>query len=273
MLNSFKPWTGYALRIGVAPGALALVRTSIWRHEHALLLEDVHVKGDGREGLTDALYALLDRHPVRGWPLTLVLADELVRLWQVTPPRGSTRLSDLKAASALRFQTLFGDSAADWRIQADWSATRPFLAAALPQAWLDGFFGVARARRCHLTEVVPQLVAALNQYRRLRRPDAWFGLSHGGVLNLAVFDGKAFTAVRATPFPSGADCDWLNAYIAREALRIGVERPGRLEICGPTPRAWAVNPERLEFACTVFEDAVDPLWSDAARLALTGRLL
>jgi general secretion pathway protein E len=42
-----------------------------------------------------------------GWPVTLVVADELARMWQVTPPPGSSRLADLDAASGLRFLTLY----------------------------------------------------------------------------------------------------------------------------------------------------------------------
>lgn len=270
MLDAFKPWTGYALRVGVAPDALALVRTSIWPHERALLLDEVRVDAEGPDALAAALAALLGRHPTRGWPLTLVLADELVRLWQVTPPAGSTRLADLQGAAALRFQALFGAGAAGWQIQADWSATQPFLAAALPQALLDALVGAARARPCHLIEIVPQFVAALNQYRKQRRPGAWFGLVHGGVLSVAAFDGKLLSAVRTAPIPSGADRDWLEGHVAREALRVGLGRPERLQICGPAPAGWASSLGRLKFACTVFEDETDAIWPDVARLALTG---
>lgn len=271
MLDALKPWIGYGLRVGVAPGALALVRTSVWRHERALLLDTARVNGDGPAALADALDRLLGAHPTRGWPLSLVLADELVRLWQVAPPPGSTRLADLKGAAALRFQALFGAGAAGWQIQGDWSATQPFLAAALPQALSDALAQATRARRCRLVSVVPQFVAALNQYRQLRRPGAWFGLVHGGVLSVAAFDGALLAAVRTTLIPEGADRDWLEGHVAREALRLGLGRPERLQICGPAPNSWQSSPGRLKFACTVFEDELDPLWPDAARLALAGR--
>jgi hypothetical protein len=280
MLDALKPWTGHALRIGVAPDRLALVRTSVWGPERARLLGDVRVGdmrvgdmrvGEGAHALAEALARLLGEHATRGWPLTLVLADQLVRMWQVTPPPGSTRLADLQGAAALRFQALFGASAAGWQIQADWSATRPFLAASMPQALLDGMVAGARRHGCAVVAVVPQFVAALNQYRHLRRPGAWFGLVHGGVLSVAAFDGETLASVRTALIPEDADRDWLEGHVAREALRLGLGRPERLQLCGPAPKGWASSPGRLKFACTLFEDQLDPLWPDVARLALTGR--
>jgi hypothetical protein len=129
----------------------------------------------------------------------------------------------------------------------------------------------ADAHRFRLVEVAPQFVAALNQHRSLRRPGAWFGLVHGGVLSVAAFDGDRIAAVRTAPIPEGADRDWLEGHIAREALRVGLGRPERLQVSGPAPKGWASSAGRLKFACTLFEDALDPLWPDSARLAMTGR--
>jgi hypothetical protein len=270
LASSLAPWTGHALRVGVAPDRLALLRTSIWPHERTLLLGEVRVDGSEPGAMAAALTGLLAGARTRGWPLTLVLADELVRLWQVTPPRDATRLADLHGAAALRFGALFGAGAAGWRIQADWHATRPFLAAAMPDALLEALVTAARARRCRVVEIVPQFVAMLNQFRHLRRPGAWFGLVHGGVLSVAAFEGKLLAAVRTTPIPAGADRDWLEGHVAREALRVGLGRPERLQVCGPAPKSWASSIGRLKFACTVFEDETDPLWPDVARLALSG---
>jgi hypothetical protein len=269
--RSVGPWTGHALRVGVAPGALALLRTSIWPHERTLLLGDVRFDAaGGPAAMGNALTQLLGEQRTRGWPLTLVLADELVRLWQVTPPHNGARLADLHGAAALRFQALFGASAAEWQIQADWSATRPFLAAALPRPLLGSLLAAARARRCRVVEIVPQFVAALNQSRSERRPGAWFGLVHGGVLSIAAFEGKLLAAVRTAPIPPGADRDWLEGHVAREALRVGLGRPERLQIRGPAPKSWASSAGRLKFACTLLDDKLEPLWPDVARLALSG---
>jgi hypothetical protein len=270
MLNGFKSSFGQSLRIGIAPDALALVRTSIWPHERARLLGQVAATGNDPVSLGAALGMLLGEHDVAGLPVTVVLADDLARLWQVTPPEGATRLADLEAAATLRFQSLFG-GASGWRISADWDATRPFLAAALPVALLEQLTTAASSQRFKLVEIVPQFVAALNQHRRVRRSGAWFGVVHGGVLSVAAFDGDLLAAVRTAPVPAGADRDWLEGHVAREALRVGLSRPERLQICGPAPKGWASSAGRLKFACTLFEDETDSLWPDCARLALTGR--
>jgi hypothetical protein len=262
---------GRALRIGIAPDGLALVRTSVWRHERALLLGQVRAGGPDPQSVATALAMLLGEHETAGMPVTVVLSDELVRLWQVAPPAAAARMADLEGAAALRFQSLFGGLSAGWKIQADWNAVSPFLAAAVPVPLLDTLAATARGHRFHLIEVVPQFVAALNQYRKLRRSGAWFGLVHGSVLSVAAYDGGQLAAVRTATIPPGADRDWLEGHVAREALRVGLGRPERLQVCGPAPQGWASSAGRLKFACTLFEDETDPLWPDNARLALTGR--
>lgn len=267
----FSPPLGRSLRIGIAPDGLALVRTSMWPHERAQLLGQVRCGGADPASIGVALAVLLGEQASAGQSVTVVLSDELVRLWQVTPPAGASRMADLQGAAALRFQALFGAAPGGWKIGADWDAARPFLASAVPQALLDTLAAAARAHRFHLVEIVPQFVAALNQHRKARRPGAWFGLVHGGVLSVAAFDGKLLAAVRTTLIPTGADRDWLESHVAREALRVGLGRPERLQVCGPAPMGWASSAGRLKFACTLLEDELDALWPDSARLAMTGR--
>jgi hypothetical protein len=265
-----RKWFGQSLRLGVAPDALALVRTSIWPHERAQLLGQARFAANGYEAIAREVNTLLAEYRNEGWALRVVLSDELVRLWQVAPPAFATRMADLEAACALRYQTLFGASPADSQIRADWSVTQPFLAAAVPHALLNPLQQAAADQGFRLVEVVPQLVAALNQHRAMRRPGAWFGLVHGGLLSVAAFDGKQLAAVRSAPIPEGADRDWLEGHIAREALRVGLGRPERLQVVGPAPGGWASSAGRLKFACTLLEDELDPLWPDSARLAMTG---
>jgi hypothetical protein len=271
MRRWLSPLLGQSLRLGVAADALALVRTSIWPHERTRLLASVRFAAGGVDAIGREVDALLGQYKSAGWPLRVVLSDELVRLWQVTPPLGASRMADLEAASALRYQALFGASPSGWLIRADWSTAQPFLAAAMPQALIGRLQQAAAGHGFRLVEVAPQFVAALNQHRALRRPGAWFGLVHGGVLSVAAFDGGQLAAVRTAPIPEGADRDWLEGHIAREALRVGLGRPERLQVCGPAPAGWASSAGRLKFACTLFEDELDPLWPDSARLALTGR--
>ena len=93
---------------------------------------------------------------------------------------------------------------------------------------------------------------------------------HGGVLSLAAYEGRTLVAVRSIPVPPGADRDWLEAHVAREALRVGVSRPERVQLCGACPASWASSPGRLKFACSLLEQNTGDGWSDLARLAHTG---
>ncbi|VXB19767.1 hypothetical protein [Massilia sp. 9I] len=260
---------GQSLRLGVAADGLALLRVSGWPRAGAEVLALQPVEAGAPDALANGLRALWAEVNPRGWPLSVVLADDLVRLWQVPPPQGATRLADLHAAAALRHQSLFGAPPLEWRISADWNATRPFLAAAAPEGLLALLESLAREQRFHLVEVAPQFVAAMNAWRRERRPGAWFGLVHGGVLSVAAYEGAALAAVRTAVIPAGADRDWLEAHVAREALRVGVGRPERLQLCGAAPSGWASSAGRLKFACTLLEDdSAD--WPLHVRLARTG---
>jgi hypothetical protein len=221
---------GQALRLGVASGGVALVQTSRWGA--ASLLGEQSF--DSAAGMQDALGTVLDG-AYAGWPLTIVLADEMVRLWQVTPPQLSARLADLEAAAAQRFQLLYGEPVADWTLSAGWDPVRPFLAAALPRALLGAL--EQGAKQLKVVEIVPQFVAVLNRWSGALKPGAWFGLVHDKVLTLGACDGGAIVAVRAAALPEGADGVWLAEHLAREALRLNLPAPERLQLCGSVPPA------------------------------------
>jgi hypothetical protein len=260
---------GTALRIGLAPDGMALVKASRWRPGSVEPMAEHRFASSGDGAIARGLGQLCRDASPAGWPVTVVLSDELVRLWQVTPPPAASRRADLEAAAALRYQALFGAGAAGSKIVADWDARHPFLAAAVPQALLDGLAAGAREHRFHLVGIVPQFVAALNQWRKQRRPGAWFGQVQAGVLTVAAFEGGRIAAVRSAPVPPGADREWLDSVVAREALRVGLARPERLQVCGPAPAAWASHDGRLKFGCSLLGAGECGL-SALARLAATG---
>ena len=130
---------GQALRIGVSGSAVSLLRTSRWRGEPLTLLAEHAFEPSSvhpHDAIAHALRALLDERGLSGWPVSIVLADELVRMWQVTPPQGATRLADIEAAAALRFQSLYGESPGAWKLMADWDVHHAFFAAAVPRTLL-----------------------------------------------------------------------------------------------------------------------------------------
>lgn len=258
---------GRVLRLGVAHDALALVATRRWGREAEVLAECAL---DTSQTLALALAAGIDtlfdgagQVRARG-PLSVVLADDLARLWQVTPPPQCGRMTDLEAAAALRFQQLYGEPAAGWQLSADWQSGRPFLAAALPQPLLAIVQQSASARAMPLIEVTPQFIALYNRWRDSLAAGDWFGVVHDGVLTVGACAAGGLSSVRAVAIGGHVDGAWLREHLAREALRLNVDPPARMRLCGSVPPAWRALPD-----CVVL-GAAETSWSPAAMLAASG---
>ena len=264
---------GQALRIGVSNSCLALVKTSRWRGEPlAVLAEHVFLKGEVQspQAIGAGLRLLLADAGVAGWPVTIVLADELVRMWQVSPPAGSTRLADLEAAAALRFQVLYGEPAAGWALSASYDAGAPFLAAAVARPLLEVCQQVAAEHKLALVEVVPQFVAGWNRWRKAIKPGAWYGQVHERVLTIGAPGDGVLAAVRAAALPEGADHAWLREHVGREALRLNLPAPEHLHLAGRVPAAWSNGTGHAHLPCSVLGSAAAPNGSNAVALAVTG---
>lgn len=263
---------GQALRVGVAPQGLALVKTSRWNGAPLEVLAEHRFDGaaqPGFEAIGAALRQLLQEAKCAGWPLTIVLADELARVWQVTPPQDSARLADLEAAAALRFQSLYGEAASNWQIAAGWDAGKPFLAAAMPRHLLSLLQHAGAEQQLALIEIVPQFIAGWNRWCGALKPDAWYGLVQQGILTLGAVDGGSVRAVRACALPDGASLEWLGQHVAREALRLNLAAPARLQLSGAAPAAWN-NSSGGAFACSLLVPGQGAALSACAQLAATG---
>ena len=261
---------GQALRIGVSPHGLALIKTSRWRGPALEVVAEhkfASAGSPGAEAIAAGVRHLLADAGCAGWTASIVLADELARVWQVTPPAASTRLADLEAAAAVRFQSLYGEPAANWRLAAGWDAGQPFLAAAMPRHLLSLLQHAAAEQQVTLVEIVPQFIAGWNQWRGALKPGAWYGLVQDDVLTLGAVDGAGVCAVRAASLPDGASLDWLGQHVAREALRLNLAAPQRLQLSGSAPAAW--NNSSGALACSLLAPA-RAVWSAAAQLAATG---
>jgi hypothetical protein len=249
---------GQSLRIGVSGHAVSLLRVSRWKGEAATVLAEHAFPPTAEhphDAIAQALRALLGELELAGWPVSFVLADELTRLWQVTPPAGATRMADLEASAALRFQALYGESPAAWQISADWDASQPFFAAAVPRTLLAELRLVAQEYQLSVVAIEPHFTSAWNRWHRVLTPGAWFGLMHDRLLTLAVIAASAdsgtigavgghaghagLRAIRALPVPPDADQQWLTQALGREALLHNLAAPAMLQVCGALPEAWA----------------------------------
>jgi hypothetical protein len=270
---------GQALRIGVSGFAVSLLKVSRWFGPRAELLAEQPFSPEGvgalhaHHAIGVALRELLAGQDVQGWPASFVLADELARLWQVTPPAQAARMADLEAAAALRFHGLYGEAAANWKIVADWDARQPFFAAAMPQPLLAMLEQAAAEHGLAVVEVQPHFVTAWNRWQGALKAGAWFGQVHDNLLTLAVLDGKRLNAIRALPVPRGADQYWLVQTLKREALLAGLEAPQLLQLCGQVPPPLAKPAAGADqISCTVLGAALpgEDKWSLASVLAAGG---
>lgn len=276
---------GQSLRIGIAPHAVSLLRISRWRGAPVTVLAEhtiVESAAHPFDAIANALRTLLAEQGLQGWPAAFVLADDLARMWRVTPPQGATRHDDLEAAAGLRFQALFGEAPSAWQIGADWHATQPFFAAAVPRALLASLTVVADEFRLAVVGVEPHFVSAWNRWRGALKPGAWFALVHDQLLTLApVAAGAAArqgpVALRVLPVPPGADQAWLTHILHREALLLDLPPPALLQACGAVPAAWtrpaATATTAALIGCEALDQAqraVDHHYSTVAQLARGG---
>ncbi|WP_317201866.1 hypothetical protein [Janthinobacterium sp.] len=262
---------GQSLSAGVSGTAVSLLRASRWGGAAGAPLAEAMCAEEGDfAAIGAALEAVLDSDDYAGWPLSIVLDDELVRLWEVTAPQGATRPADLAAAAAMRFHGLYGDAPEDWNIRADWRPGAPFFAAA-PRALLALLERAAAARGVPVVAVVPHFIAAWNRWQGALKADAWFGLMHGQVLRVGAVEGGVLRAVRALPLPSGADHGWLTQTLGREALLLNLAAPRLLQLCGEVAPAWRQAPSRAgHIATAAFAPASAVACSPGAALARCG---
>ncbi len=238
-----------SLRIGLSRNGIALLRTSGWRHPVTALLADMALEDDpAAPELTAAqvggrLDALLSASPSADLPVRVILADAWVRLFMVTPPHNTVRLSDCRAAAEMRFQALYGDPTAVWQIQADWDPLHPFLACAIPRTLLDTLQQAATRHRLKLTGIAPHFVAAWNRWHTNLNPASWFGVMQRDVFTVGVMHQQRLHAVRAASVAADAwqDNSWLPAHLAREALRLNLPLPDAIQLCGDLPGQWATH--------------------------------
>ena len=234
---------GQSLRLEVAAHAVSVRRISRWRGERVTELAAQAIAPSGEhpfDAIANALRALLGELEVSGWPVTFTLADELTRMWRVTPPPGAARLADMEAAAGLRFQSLYGEPPSAWRISADWDSAKPFFAAAVPRALLAVLELVAQEFKLAIVGIEPRFVGAWNRSRRGLKPGAWFGLVHDNLLTLAAIEAgaKDMRAIRPLPIPHGADQYWLTQTLQREALLLDMAAPELLQVSGDAPAIW-----------------------------------
>lgn len=224
------------LRIGIARTGVTVLRSTGWLRRRTEVVCD-HASVPAAPDAA-ALWATLDGifadGRCAGLPARIILADGHARFFMVTPPRNTSRLQDCRAAAQMRFLALYGENPGDWQLAADWDLHRPFLACALPRLLHGAIVQTCAKYRLVLVEMAPYFIASWNRWSATLKPGAWFAAIQDGTLTLAAIDGQHLAAVRSTAIPTDrrADRQWLCEHVAREALRLNLAVPERLQFCG-----------------------------------------
>lgn len=236
---------GQALRVGIALDGVSLLCTSRWHGPALTVLAECRLdtplggaSAAAYAGLEQALERLLGGPMYAGWPVSFVLADDLLRLWQVTPPPGAAQLADLEAAALARFQRLYGEGAAAWVIEAAWDTRQPFFAAAMARPLLSVLQHSASQHRLVITEMTPHFMHQWQHWRGKLKAGAWFGLVSDRALSIGVIQAQRLSAVRVLALPERITPEWLTQVLRREALLLDVALPTLLQLCGAVPQLW-----------------------------------
>ncbi len=224
------------LCIGLSVTGLAIVhRQGWWRPTYRVLLDTPPTLApQTTEQLAETLQNGFTQAGCGKLPADLILDDAWVRYFMVSPPKNASNIGDCHAAAHRQFNHLYGEAPQTWQINAAWDAQHPFLACAIPRPVLKAVEQTAQNHKIRLLRMTPHFIACWNKWPI---GQGWFGLVHGGQLNLAAIDQGRLKALRQSPFTLAhwQDKQYLPTHLEREALRLGIKMPTQLALHGQLP--------------------------------------
>ncbi|HEY8102394.1 MAG TPA: PilN domain-containing protein [Burkholderiaceae bacterium] len=232
-----------SLRIELSKNSMTLAHLYGWQHSKREVLSTTPLSTSDLSSptqLASQLGKILQDAKCSALPTSVIVADELVRLFIATPPKHCSRIDDCRAAADLRFLTLYGEAVNDWQIEAEWDAQHPFLACALPRSLHTTLLQIATEHQLTLTRILPQFIATWNHWHRRLASTSWFGFIHGNHLTLSILDQQHLIGVRLVTLPdeTANDAQWLSDYVNCEALRLNLPAPASLQLCGDIVQQW-----------------------------------
>jgi hypothetical protein len=244
MLKSLVASWSTSLRIGLSRNSITLLRLSGWPKRQSQILFDEELPN--QDSLTPAQVAVHLSHLIKeasceGLPVEVIVSDDWMRIFIVTPPINCSRIEDCRAAANMRFQFLYGESVGEWYIEADLNPQFPFLACAIPMSLRAVLLQVASEHRLTLKSILPHFIATWNHWQSQLDSISWFGMVYDNTLTLGIVDQQRLCGVRNVPLPNHAwsDPQWLSDYILRESLRLNVPAATTLQLCGTIQSQWA----------------------------------
>ena len=261
--------------MGLSKNAVTLLRVSGWKQNNIELLADSTRDFEGlptTDQLMEKFESLILESGFNGFPLEVVMTDEWVRYFMVTPAKNSGSMDDLHASAMMRFKNLYGDRLNDWHIEADWDSTCTFLACALPIKLLIRLQQIAEKSKLTLTLLTPNFISLWNFWNKKIKVGSWFGVVNNGYLTLGVIQKNLLCGIRTVLLPAYADKEWLLNYIKREALILNVDETDTLMLCGSVPSMWINNTLALECISldSSFQEKLPLNMTDSKVLAYSG---
>lgn len=275
-----SPWRAKSLGMGVGGGELVIVDRISAEGAHVASQLPLRDYLPGASSPETAIWepavntALSQANKLSG-RLQVSVSDDWVRYWMVTPPKGLGSIQELRALAAGRFEQLFGAAAEAWHIEADWSATHPMLACALPRSLVHALTAVSQHAGCRLASVVPEAVRLMNRDAGALKDDGWICCFGTHAFLALLQQGGRWQAARQFRFDLTPALPEVLAKLETEALRMGCDMPGTVYLLGDAPPVVDVAGSRLK---VVVPTRPRPLpkavgmaqASDAFRLALHG---
>lgn len=229
------------LRLVVSNTAAALY-THTWRKGWRLrgsvpLAASFRFQSEAVLASLPALFSEKDRHA----RLAIVLPDKAARFFKVVPPQNMAGFSELRAVAALRFETLFGLPAAEWRIEADWQGNQPFIACALPQSLIASLHQFAVHRGLALTHVQTAFIQRWNEAcPRLSGEASWFMSAADHRAMAVAINRGGLTDVFQMELPPGwlQHPERLREPMEEALFRLQLSAPTRLYVAGEAEAGW-----------------------------------
>lgn len=151
--------------------------------------------------------------------LCVTVDDGLARSFIVTPASGAQGLHELRATAAARFAALYGEPSEQWLLAADWQATAPFIACALPRQLYQEVDSLARRNGWRLDSLRPALVRVWNRLHLAIPADGWLIVGFGQTLTLVHTHDAQLAGLRTLRLPGAPALADLVTLLEQERLR------------------------------------------------------
>ncbi|MEF8697737.1 MAG: hypothetical protein V5B07_05335 [Candidatus Accumulibacter sp. UW27] len=231
-----------------AEGAVLLARAARKTSSGSTLLASARTEMPTGKPSTRALCAALQGltpGASRSGACAVTVDDGFVRFFVVTPPSGTQGLRELEAIAAARFAALYGESTEAWRLTADWQATAPFIACALPRELQQAIEALAQRQGARLHSLSPALARAWHRLRPSIPDNGWLLVGFGQTLTLVYHHPRQPVGVRSLCFASSPSLAELDTLLEQERLR----RPG--DGGAPPSLLWAGAADWLPEVTTI----------------------